>query len=604
MTPRSPIVCGFVGDLLVSFNAGSEAVASRSRNGEWICTQEESPWQLCAQPPADGWRGYPLSAISAGDWQLWLLGELFGAHGQGDTYARVLHDLALGKVTPGELSGHFLLWGWNRFTRRWHVWTDRFGTLHAYHTTDGRRAAVGTFFPAVAAAASRRGLDWAGLTGFFALGFFPQDRTYVDDVRILRPASHYVFGENGELLSQERYWEWRHEPDENRSYDETVAEFGQRLHDVMADQTREGRIAVPISGGLDSRTTVAVMNGESRPSLVDDRFWSYSYGYGGRSVETQIAQQVAQARRLPFQSFAIRPYLFEQLGPVLASVEGFQDVTQARQAAVADEVGRHADYLIAAHWGDVWLDDMGLANQAHHGADGGETLRHALHKMEKRGRAWLLEHLCRPRLGREDPEGLVHGAMGEEMGRVAHIEDPDFRVKALKTDQWSFRWTIASLRMFQSAVFPRLPFYDTRLTDFFGTVPSRFVRQRQLQIDYLKRFAPDLAGITWQAYDTSLYRCRYFNSWLLPKRFCKRVWRSLTRQRVIARNWEVQFQCEPGRRGLEQWLLRPGLRLHEFVSPGEVRSLLDAFAAAPLEEGRGYTVSMLLTFSAWLEQYA
>ena len=47
----------------------------------------------------------------------------------------------------------------------------------------------------------------------------------------------------------------------------------------------------------------------------------------------------------------------------------------------------------------------------------------------------------------------------------------------------------------------------------------------------------------------------------------------------------------------------PGSRLHEFVSPDDVRSLLDAFFAAPLEEGRGYTVSMLLTFSSWLEAH-
>ena len=50
-------------------------------------------------------------------------------------------------------------------------------------------------------------------------------------------------------------------------------------------------------------------------------------------------------------------------------------------------------------------------------------------------------------------------------------------------EQWSARWTTASLRMFQSAAFPRLPFYDTRLADFFATVPTPLVAGRRLQID-------------------------------------------------------------------------------------------------------------------------
>ena len=58
-----------------------------------------------------------------------------------------------------------------------------------------------------------------------------------------------------------------------------------------------------------------------------------------------------------------------------------------------------------------------------------------------------------------------------------------------------------------------------------------------------------------------------------------------------------------GQRGLTEWLLRPGLRLHEFIPPRAIADLLAAFYAAPLVDKRGYTVSMLLTFSAWLETY-
>ena len=148
-----------------------------------------------------------------------------------------------------------------------------------------------------------------------------------------------------------------------------------------------------------------------------------------------------------------------------------------------------------------------------------------------------------------------------------------------------------------------MPFYDTRLSDFFGTVPSEFVSQRRLQIDYLKRYAPDLARIKWQVYDTNLFRYHAFNTWLLPKRAVKKAWRLLRGKPVIERNWEVQFLNPQGRRGLEHWLLRPGLRLHEFFPPAALAGLLQDFFQDPLAQKRGYTVSMLLTFSVWLEHY-
>jgi asparagine synthase (glutamine-hydrolysing) len=589
----------FVGDWLLSFNTGRETIPGRDLASQPELVETGSLGALSIYPTTPSWRGSPLTTVVEGHYEAWLLGEIFGTGSQAST-EQVLREVIRRESFAQELNGHFLLLTRDRITREWHLWTNRFGTVHVYYATDGRRAAVGTFSPAVAAAASRRQLDWLGLTGLFSLGFFPQDRTHFEDLRIVPPASHFTFSDHGELLSQRRYWEWWHTVDEGRNYDDTVAEFGRVFGEVMTDHLRSGRIAIPISGGLDSRTTVAEFNGDG--SLLDSkRFWSYSYGYTDNSIETTIARKVAAASQLPFEAFTIPPYLFPRMDRVSASIEGFQDVTQCRQAFVCEDLATHADYLVAAHWGDVWLDDAGLVGS---GLNDRENIAAQVwQKTAKGGRQWLVENLCSSRLQREKPERLLRRLQEAELSRVDQIEEADFRIKAFKTDHWSFRWTTASLRMFQPGAFPRLPFYDTRLTDFFCTVPTAFVSRRRLQIDYLKRYAGKLARIPWQAYDTNLFRYQYFNSWLLPKRALKKAWRIARSAHVIERNWEVQFLNESGRRGLSKWLLRSGLRLHEFVDPKAIRELLDDFYGAPLEQKRGYTVSMLLSFSAWLEQF-
>ncbi len=521
--------------------------------------------------------------------------ESHEGYGSAENHAWNLTDKGLISGDGAPEADRPLILRWDQTRREWEIRTDRFGTRHCYYAFDGKRAAAGTFFPAVAAAASSAKLDWEALAGFFTLGFFPGERTFYKDVKILRPASSYFFDENGKLLRSARYADWKHEPDMKRSYSGTVSGFSDVFEKIMEEQTREGRIAVPLSGGLDSRSTAAALKAGIRKN--PERFWAYSYGYSEDSAETRIAAQIASRSGLRFEKYTIQPYLFQQLDKVLSMTEGFQDVTQARQAFVTESLARNADAVVAAHWGDVWLDGMGAEK-----AEGVDFEDYAFSKMAKRGRRWLLDNICGARTN-EDPETGVREKIKAELKPYARLEDPDFRLKAFKTDFWSFRWTLASMRVFESAARPLLPFYDSRLADFFSTVPSEFVRGRRLQIDYLKSRAPELARVEWQPYGANLYWYRFFNTWLLPQRIFRKAARTASKKQVLQRNWEVQFLGAGGREGLEQRLLQKGLKVHEFVSPVKIRTLAENVLSAPDAEN-GYALSMLLTFAGWLEKYA
>lgn len=588
-----------IGDWLLVFGDEQPAGPARLPAAMWVVERMAAGWQLMRASTGEAWHGMPLTTITTHDWSAWLVGELYGTNDP----AVVVGDIVEGRSSPTTLNGHCLLLAWDGRADEWHVWTNRYATLHAYLATNGSRVALGSFMPAVAAVAGRDELDWEGLASFFGFGFFAGDRTHLRGVRILRPATHYRFDGRGRVLGEKRYWHWWHAPDYTRSYDETVEEFAGLFATVMGQLSAGGRVAIPISGGLDSRSTVATIGDQPGQILpADGTLWAYSYGYGDDSIETRIASQIAERRGLRFNAFTIRPYLFDRLAGVTASIEGFQDVTQARQAFIGRELRGNADAVIAAHWGDVYLDDMGLA-AAETGTLSREAIvEHAQHKLSKPG-DWLLDAVCRPRLGDDGPEDLLRAFVAEGMAGLDGITDPDFRVKAFKTEQWSARWTTASLRMYQASAWPRLPFYDTRLGDFFATVPTKYVAGRRLQIDYLKRFAPDLAAVPWQVSGASLFKAGRPDPLAVARRGFNKARRTLAGRQVIERNWEVQFLNEGGRRGLEQWLLRPGLRLHEFVAPQAIEALLAAFHASPQSGKRGYTVSMLLTFSAWLEMY-
>ena len=91
---------------------------------------------------------------------------------------------------------------------------------------------------------------------------------------------------------------------------------------------------------------------------------------------------------------------------------------------------------------------------------------------------------------------------------------------------------------------------------------------------------------------------------MLPARAVKKAMRALS-PRVPERNWEIQFLGAGGRAALERHLLSPGRRgsTTSWTLVSCVSSWTLSPFAAPLEEGRGYSVAMLLTFAAWLEAH-
>ncbi len=259
------------------------------------------------------------------------------------------------------MNGHFLVLAYQKQLGQWHVLSNRLGTMHAYISRGDGSTAIGAFSPAVASAVGDRSLDWSAIGGFLKFGFFLGEKTYWQNTRVISAATHLILGEEGTIVSNTRYWKWHYEPDHRLSPDAAVEEFGEIFKDVLLNLVSKKNLALPLSGGLDSRSTLAVLG---KPDLAGAQtLFPFSYGYAENSVETKIARQLAEKRSLPIKTWSMKPYLFEKIDRIASSVEGFQDITQCRQAFVIDDLSQGSDYVMAAHWGDVWLDSMGFIGQ-------------------------------------------------------------------------------------------------------------------------------------------------------------------------------------------------------------------------------------------------
>ncbi|RYD59435.1 MAG: hypothetical protein EOP56_00795 [Sphingobacteriales bacterium] len=492
-------------------------------------------------------------------------------------------------------AGHYLIFFTDLRDSSSYVFTNRLGTYHMYHSTEAGVNALGTYYLGLAKTTRDKQLDWEGITGFLGMGFFQDDTTYLKNIKVLLPASCYRFDRQLNLISHSRYWNWSYDPKPH-----TIKEYTEQLHNAMTSSISYAisgkRVALPISGGLDSRTLAGIMTASGTHAA--NNIWSFSYGYTPSSVETRIAGKIASSRNIPFDSYTLPNYLFDKMEVIKDAVEMFQYVDGTRQASMKELLEEKSDLVIGGHWGDVWLDDMGITDN--NGAAREEGLQAAFgKKIIKKGSEWLLDNVS----GQHFANGRQHleDYFRDFADQYRHIEDADFVMKIFKTDQWSFRWTLASIRMYQAAVFPVLPFYDKRVVDLFLQIPTSVVAGRQLQIDYLKQYHPDLAKITWQEYGNNLYWYKHFNNRNIAYRAIDKIRRSIKGEQPITRNWEIFYLNDNGRRQLEKILLQSPFR--DVVPESTSRALLNDLYRHP-NAGNGYAISMLHTFARFIEAIA
>lgn len=561
------------------------AAQVRQSNDEWKLEPTQAGWWLSVP---QGSKQHFFERFSKNGYDLLVLGQFYEPITQEDLLSRCvkyINDPAAGFNDP---AGHYIIFLHDASQKSYHVFTNRFGTYHAYWLQENGLSAIGTSFLALAQHSKKKALDWEGITGFLGMGFFPNDKTYLDNIKIFTPASYYCFDNELQLLKQQRYWSWSHNVSGSGT-DGRLQQLDERMSSSLSHAVKGHKVAIPISGGLDSRMLAGIIannNDKTYQSL-----WGYSYGYTDKSVETRIAEKIAGSLYIPFHSYKVPDYLFDRLDLITESTDLFQYVDGTRQACMKEELEKHADVVIGGHWGDVWMDDMGIDASGNNETD---ALKAAFKKkIVKKGSDWLLKEVCNNYL--PGSSNYLYTYFNDTIKKYDNISDPDFRFKAYKTDEWSFRWTLASIRMYQAAVFPILPFYDKYVADLFLQIPTDAVKKRELQIEYLKKYHPALAKITWQEYGRNLYSYKDFNNRHIVYRMYKKLARTIKNDKPITRNWEIFYLNPEGKHNLQKHLL-DNKAFTDIVGAEKINQLLDDFYNEP-SGGNGYAVSMLLTFS-------
>jgi hypothetical protein len=224
----------------------------------------------------------------------------------------------------------------------------------------------------------------------------------------------------------------------------------------------------------------------------------------------------------------------------LAQINGcYSEFTHPRQMAFVNRYAALGDVFNLGHWGDVLFDNMGVPDDL----SVEQQVEVVLKKIIKKGGLELATALWQT----WGLSGNFYEYLRERvMKLLTDIDIPNSanaRIRAFKSLYWAPRWTAVNLSVFESVRPITVPYFDNRMCEFICTVPEKHLAKRQIQIEYLKRRAPELARIPWQEHRPfNLYTYKWDKApYNWSYRAVSRFKRMISQKKVIQRNWELQF---------------------------------------------------------------
>lgn len=432
-------------------------------------------------------------------------------------------------------------------------------------------------------------LDHRAICIFAATGFFLDNDTYWKNKKVLPPASENTLDDNGFLIESKPWFQWHYSP-RNISFETALEEFTQLFEQIIAEQIKDNKAILPLSGGLDSRTQAVAFAKLKNPVTA------YSYSFKGGFNESGIGKKIAKVCGFDFKEFTIEPgYLWPKLEELASINQCYSDFTHPRQMAILEQLKTMEGIFSLGHWGDVLFD-----RGAPEGTSHDQLMPLILKKVVKKGGMELARALWEQWNLEGDFQTYLKERITTLLNKI-HIDNPSAKFRAFKSLYWAPRWTSVNLSVFEAAHPIALPYYDDRMCQFICTVPEEYLADRKLQIAYIKQQSPKLAKITWEAQRP--YNLYTFEKNRTPHNLPYRITNKLKRELksklgkpYIQRNWELQFLGMENDEKLQEWLFSENL--HPFISKPLIARFYNNFKTGDAVK-YSHPLSMLLTLAVW-----
>lgn len=184
----------------------------------------------------------------------------------------------------GERSSFSAFWGWDGETLT--VSGDRYGIVPFFYSVWGSSFAISNSIDQLLELGAPRDLNTVGVATFFQLGYYIGDNTPFKHIHALAPGAQLEWKAGALTASSKKPDVGRFEGDRNEALDAYIETFSASMKGL----TPNGRVAVPLSGGRDSRHILLELNKQDR---LPDHCLTTEHQPPRRNEDMRIARLLA-----------------------------------------------------------------------------------------------------------------------------------------------------------------------------------------------------------------------------------------------------------------------------------------------------------------------
>lgn len=389
-----------------------------------------------------------------------------------------------------KLNGAFVAAIWDVQMSKLQIVNDRFGLRPLFYRKDGGRLFfAGHTGPLIADPGYTPQVDLIAMAEFLSFEHLLGDRTLVSDVKLLPPGSILTFQDG--RMSIQAYYEFQFIEDyQDRDEAWYVERWLYLMRQAVERRMRgEGPIGVQLSGGLDSRVVLAMIDGEHYP------IHTFTFGIPGCD-DARIAREVASRQKTEHHFFELEPgYLRDLAEQGVRLTNGLKSCAHMHGLGTLGEIAEIVDVLHTGSLGDSIM--------------GGHIQRDLLATHQPEILARMLFRRYNNCFGVESHSELfspdlysrVKDAIFQEFSQA--LDESEAGISANKREHYSIRqndrrWILEGQNLLRSQVVVRTPFYDNDLVDFMLSVPPGLRFDNYLYVRGFAQAAPDLAKIPYE----------------------------------------------------------------------------------------------------------
>jgi asparagine synthase (glutamine-hydrolysing) len=397
-----------------------------------------------------------------------------------------------GKDFVHKLNGSFTLIIWCEKSRNLLIINDRYGLRPLYYTERNGYLIFGSEVKAILQDQTfERKVDDRAVVDFFSFGYILGSKTFFQGIELLPPASIMTY--DTDKVSIEHYWSFNFN-EEHKEYPEEyyIEKLSELILQAVKRQMKgKHRIGVPLSGGLDSRTTVA--------SIPKKYYPVHTFTFGKPNCrDAIIAKKVANKLGAVHHFFELKPSdLVSDAEKAVYITDGMLNCIHAFRIQTYTEMREFIDVGLSGLAGDLIIGGSYLTNEILTAKNDNE-FTHAVY------------NIMMGEFNEEFISGLFDKTYYKSISYTVFesfkqlLQNYNNKLYANRSDHFFLhlsrvtRFTINGLVIMHNQLEYRCPFYDNDFIDFIVTIPVNLRVNSRIYRKTLKRMFPDISHIPWQ----------------------------------------------------------------------------------------------------------